>query len=50
MTIEYILTTFKQDKLIRLIESYGDLKIALNITDDEFSKGWYDFVKDKYLK
>ena len=48
--IEYILHKYGQDKFISLIKSYGDLRKVLNVTDGEFSKGWYDFVKEKYLK
>ncbi len=48
--IEYILTQYSQDGLITLIKNYGDLKKTFNVTDDVFSKDWYAFVKEKYLK
>jgi hypothetical protein len=48
--IDYILSKYGQDNFISLIESYGDLKKTLNVTDDQFCKDWYDFVKAKYLK
>jgi hypothetical protein len=48
--IEYILSKYGQDNFISLIKNYGDLKKALNVTDDQFCKEWYEFVKNKYLK
>jgi hypothetical protein len=48
--IEYILHQYGHDKLIELIANYGDLSGVLKVTEEEFSKGWYDFVKNKYLK
>lgn len=46
--IEYILVEYGKDKLIELIESYGDLKKVLNLTEEEFSSDWYHFIKSKY--
>lgn len=48
--IEYILAKYGQDDLIRLIQNYGDLQKTFNLADDQFCKGWYEFVKEKYLK
>ena len=48
--VEYILSRYGQDNLINLIKSYGDIKKTLNVTDDQFSREWYQFVKEKYLK
>lgn len=48
--IEYMLYKYGHDNLITLIKNYGDLKQTFNVTNDEFCKGWYEFVKDKYLK
>ena len=48
--IEYILFKYGKDNLINLIKSYGDLKKTFNVADDQFCKGWYEFVKEKYLK
>lgn len=48
--IEFILNKYKQDKLIELIKNYGDLKRTLGVTDEQFSKDWYGFVQEKYLK
>ena len=48
--IEYILAKYGQDNLITLVKNYGDLKRSFNVTDDEFCKNWYEFVKEKYLK
>ena len=46
--IEYILKEYGRDKLIELIESYGDLKNVLNLTEEQFSGNWYNFIKKKY--
>jgi len=48
--IEYILFKYGKDNLINLIKNYGDLKKTFNVADDQFCKGWYEFVKKKYLK
>jgi len=48
--IEYILFKYGKDNLINLIKNYGDLKKTFNVADDQFCKGWYEFVKEKYLK
>lgn len=48
--IEYILAKYGQDNLIKLIRNYGDLRGTIGITDDQFCKDWYQFVKEKYLK
>ncbi len=48
--IEYILFKYGQDRLIQLIKNYGNLKSTYNITDDQFCKDWYAFVKERYLQ
>lgn len=48
--IEYILSKYGQVKYINLINNYGDLKRTFNITDEQFCKDWYEFIKEKYLK
>ena len=48
--IEYILSKYGRDNFIRLIKNYGDLKRVFNVTDDQFCKEWYEFIKNKYLK
>ena len=48
--IEYILHQFGQEKLIALIKNYGSIPPVLGVTNEQFCKGWYDFVKQKYLK
>jgi hypothetical protein len=47
--IEFILDKYKGAKLIELVQNYGDLKKTFGITDEQFSKDWYDFVRDKYI-
>lgn len=46
--IEYILEEYGKDKLIELIESYGDIKKVLNLTENKFSSNWYNFIYKKY--
>ena len=48
--IEYILFKYGQDSFIKLIENYGNLKTTFNLTEEQFSTEWYEFVKKKYLK
>ncbi len=48
--IEYILLKYGQDDFIRLIENYGDLKKTFNVTEEQFSDEWYEFVMTKYLR
>lgn len=48
--IEYLLTTYQQDKFIALIKNYGSLQNTLGVSDDTFCKEWYQFVKEKYLQ
>lgn len=47
--IEYILLKYGQADFIRLIDNYGDLKTTFNVTEEQFSREWYEFVKSKYL-
>ena len=47
--IEYILHQYGQDKLIELVKNYGSLPKTLGVTDDQFCKDWFAFVKQKYL-
>ena len=48
--IEFILSKYGVEKLIELIENYGNLNKTLDITKEQFSKDWYVFVQKKYLK
>lgn len=48
--IEYIISKYGQTGFINLIENYGNLKAEFNVTDEQFCKEWYEFVKMKYLK
>jgi hypothetical protein len=48
--IEYILKEYGQEKLIFLVENYGDVSTTFHTTEQQFSQGWYDFVKEKYLR
>src|SRR5882724_9256053 len=42
--IEYILSKYGQDNFISLIKNYGDLKRTFNVSDDQFCKGWHEFI------
>jgi hypothetical protein len=48
--IEYILSKYGQEKFIKLIENYGDLKTTFNVTEEKFCNEWYEFVKTNYLQ
>ena len=48
--IEYILHEYGREKLITLIGSYGDIKNVLNVSKEQFSKDWYMFLQEMYLK
>ena len=48
--IEYILFRFGQENLIKLIQNYGDIQRVFNLSNEQFYRGWYEFVKFKYLK
>lgn len=45
--VEYILKEYGQEKLMDIINEYGDLEKVLGITYDEFSEGWRLFVENK---
>jgi hypothetical protein len=47
--VEYILEQYGKNKLIGLIKNYGNMEKVLNISDEQFSKNWYEFVRRKYL-
>lgn len=47
--IEYILFKYGQNNLIRLIQNYGNVKTTFNVTEEQFCKEWYEFLKTKYL-
>lgn len=48
--LEYVIETWGKDSVIQLIKSNGDIPATLGITFEEFESGWYQFVKEKYLK
>lgn len=48
--IEFVLTKYGQDSLIKLIKNYGNLQNTFNVTDDQFCKERNKFVTEKYLK
>jgi hypothetical protein len=48
--IEYILSKYGRQNLINLIKTYGNLEQTFHVTSDEFSRGWYQFVTEKYFR
>jgi hypothetical protein len=48
--VEYIISKYGQNNFVNLIKNYGNLQRTFNVTDDQFSQDWYEFVKEKYLK
>lgn len=47
--IEYIISKYGHENYIQLIKNYGDLRTTFNISDEQFCKEWYEFIKTKYL-
>jgi len=47
--IEYILSAYGKDQFISLLKNYGNLQKVLGVSDDQFCKDWYAFIKAKYL-
>lgn len=48
--IEYIRDTWGMEKVRELITNYGNIPGTMGKTAEELEKGWYDYVKGKYLK
>jgi membrane peptidoglycan carboxypeptidase len=48
--IEYIRDTWGMTAVRDLITSSGNLPAVLGKNESEFEKGWYEYVKGKYLK
>jgi len=45
---EYIVQTWGQDGLVRLIQGTGDVETVFGMTWAAFESGWHAFVRDKY--
>jgi len=45
---EFIVQRWGQDGLVRLIQSNGDLPVALGVTTPEFESAWHAFLHEKY--
>jgi hypothetical protein len=37
-----------KDILPKLIASFGNIEKTLNVTQEEFEKGWISFLEEKY--
>lgn len=46
---EFIVSTWGQDVLVRLIETNGDLRSVVSLDDAAFMANWYAFVRQKYF-
>lgn len=46
--VEFIENKWGHDKLIKLILEYGNVQKVLDVSEDEFSKQWNEFVRAKY--
>ena len=49
LLVEYIVEKWGRQQVVDLIKSLGDVSSVLGISVSEFEKGWYEFVKGKYL-
>jgi hypothetical protein len=48
--IEFLLHQYGKEKLIALLANYGNIKLVMKTTNEDFMKKWYEFIKIKYLK
>ncbi|WJS96068.1 DUF6055 domain-containing protein [Flavobacterium johnsoniae] len=46
--IEYLTQKWGKDILPKLIASFGNIQKTLNVTPEEFEKGWIAFLNEKY--
>jgi hypothetical protein len=46
--VDYMVTTYRKDKLPEFIKSYGDFENVLNVSEKDFEIGWKRFVAEKY--
>lgn len=46
--IEYIVDTWGKDKIPALITSYVNIEGVLGVSKEDFERGWYEFVEEKY--
>ncbi|WP_343696463.1 hypothetical protein [Flavobacterium sp.] len=46
--IEYMTTKWGKNILPKLIASFGNIEKTLNISSDEFEKGWMAFLEENY--
>ncbi|MBZ4036352.1 DUF6055 domain-containing protein [Flavobacterium sp. 17A] len=46
--IEYMTQKWGKDILPRLIASFGNIEKTLNVSNEEFEKGWMAFLEEKY--
>ncbi|CAM3563995.1 hypothetical protein [Flavobacterium chungbukense] len=46
--IEYLTQKWGKDILPKLIASFGNIQKTLNVTSEEFEKGWIAFLNEKY--
>ena len=49
LLVEYIVETWGKEKLVDLIQAFGNIQAVLGISVAAFEPGWYEFVKTKYL-
>ena len=46
--IEYMTQKWGKDSLPKIIASFGNIEKTLNVTQEEFEKGWIAFLEEKY--
>jgi hypothetical protein len=46
---EFIVATWGQDTLVRLVQANGDLRSVVGLDEATFMEHWYDFVRRKYF-
>lgn len=48
--IEYIIDKWGMEGIRQLIKKNGDIKSTLGISEEEFEKGWHEFIREKYVR
>jgi hypothetical protein len=47
---EFLVATWGQDTLVRLIQTNGDLRTVVGLDEGPFMARWFDFVRQKYFQ
>jgi hypothetical protein len=45
---DFIVSKWRQDSLVKLVNSNGNIKVTLDISVIDFEKMWLSFLEEKY--